>query len=429
MRRRLLLCVASPRFGPGASLAKFAVLITYVHQYFTTPTQGGGTRSFEMGRRLVQMGHTVRMITTRRESGFGGWSVSEVEGLEVHELGVPYSNSMGNARRIAAFLHFAAAASIRVASLPTDVILATSTPLTVAIPGMIGAAFRRRPLVFEVRDLWPDVPIALGALRSPVTRWLARVLERTAYANSRHVIALAPGMREDIIAKGVEPEKVSVIPNGCDLDLFEADSSAYAAVRAAHPGLGDGPLVVFAGTIGRANGLGYLVEVACHMRRISPRTRFAVVGDGPERPSVADHAKRLGVLGETMFFAGHVSKHDAARWIIASDAVVCLFTGPRVVWKDAVQNKFFDALAAGKPTASNFEGFQSIVARDAGIGIVMDPASPSRGAQQLHSMLSDSEWRRQAAERSSVLAKNAFSRDRLAAELERVLIAAAARPA
>jgi len=160
------------------------VRVTYIHQYFTTPDQGGGTRSYEMGRRLVKMGHQVRMITTSRESGFGGWKVRTVDGIEVHELGVPYSNHMGNVRRIFAFLHFAVMASLRVTQLPADVIFATSTPLTVAIPGIIGSTLRRRPLVFEVRDLWPDVPIALGALKSPVTKWLARALERLVYART-----------------------------------------------------------------------------------------------------------------------------------------------------------------------------------------------------------------------------------------------------
>lgn len=395
--------------------------VTYIHQYFTTPDQGGGTRSFEMGRRLVRMGHHVQMITTRREAGFSGWKIRTVEGIEVHELGVPYSNHMGNLRRIFAFLHFAVMASLRVTRLPADVIFATSTPLTVAIPGIIGSTLRRRPLVFEVRDLWPDVPIALGVLKSPVTKWLARALERLVYARARHIVALAPGMREDIVAKGVDQAKVSVIPNGCDLEMFEPDPTARAQVNNWQPTLGDGPRVVFTGTIGRANGLGYLVEVAVHMKSLAPDVRFVVVGDGADRGRAEEQARTAGVLGSSMFFVGHVPKPVAAKWILASDVIVCLFTGPRVVWKDAVQNKFFDALAAGKPTASNFEGFQSIVARDANIGIIMDPASASRGAHQLAAMLSDAAWRDAVAVRSAVLARNEFDRERLAGELAEVL--------
>ncbi len=395
--------------------------VTYIHQYFTTPDQGGGTRSYEMGRRLVKMGHQVRMITTSRDSGFGGWKVRVVEGIEVHELGVPYSNHMGNLRRIFAFLHFAVMASLRVARLPADVIFATSTPLTVAIPGIIGSTFRRRPLVFEVRDLWPDVPIALGALKSPVTKWLARALERLVYARARHIVALAPGMREDIVAKGVDPSKVSVIPNGCDIEMFEPDPTARAQVNQWQPNLGEGPLVVFTGTIGRANGLGYLVEVASHMKALAPDVRFVVVGEGADRGRVEEQARTAGVLGSSMFFVGHVPKPVAAKWILASDVIGCLFTGPRVVWKDAVQNKFFDALAAGKPTASNFEGFQSMIARDARIGIIMDPESPEQGARQLNALLQDQVWMQGVPTRSANLATERFSRDQLASQLASIL--------
>lgn len=396
--------------------------VTYVHQYFNTPDQGGGTRSYEIGRRLVKMGHQVRMITTSRESGFGGWRVFTVEGIEVHELGVPYSNHMGNLRRIVAFLHFAVMASLRVTRLPTDVIFATSTPLTVAIPGIIGSTLRRRPLVFEVRDLWPDVPIALGALKSPGTKWLARALERLVYARARHIVALAPGMREDIVAKGVDQAKVSVIPNGCDLDVFKPDPTARAQVNAWQPTLGEGPLVVFTGTIGRANGLGYLVDVATHMKAIAPDVRFVVVGDGADRGRVEEQARMAGVLGSSMFFVGRVPKPVVAKWINASDVVVCLFTGPRVVWKDAVQNKFFDALAAGKPTASNFEGFQSIVARDADVGIILDPVCTKRASRQLVDLLNNSGWLERVGSRSEVLARTRFNRDELARELECALV-------
>jgi glycosyltransferase involved in cell wall biosynthesis len=395
--------------------------ITYIHQYFTTPEQGGGTRSYEMGRRLVRMGHQVNMVTTRREAGFGGWRVRDVSGMKVHELGVPYSNHMSNARRILAFLHFALAASWKAAALQADVVFATSTPLTVAIPGLAASLARRIPMVFEVRDLWPDVPIALGALKSPWSRWLACRLERLVYARSRHIVALAPGMRDEIVAKGVDPKEVTVIPNGCDTELFKPDSEARQAVVRSLPQLGMGPLVVFTGTIGRANGLGYLVDVAAAVRSLDPEIRFVVVGDGAERAGVEERAREAGVLGTSMFFLGHQPKAEAAKWVVASDMVVCLFTGPRVVWKDAVQNKFFDALAAGKPTASNFEGYQSIVAKEGGIGIILDAASASRGAEQLCTALRDRAWLAQVPGRAQRLDDGPFSRDALAGELERVL--------
>jgi glycosyltransferase involved in cell wall biosynthesis len=241
-------------------------------------------------------------------------------------------------------------------------------------------------------------------------------------------VALAPGMRDDIVSKGVDPVRVSVIPNGCDLELFRPDPSAKEQVKQWVPALGDGPLVVFAGAIGRANGLGYLVEVASHMKSMAPDVQFVVVGDGADRAKVEQQARDAGILGTTMFFVGHVPKRNAAKWVVAADMIVCLFTGPRVVWKDAVQNKFFDALAAGKPTASNFEGFQSIVAREADIGVIMNPRSPRDGAAQLAALLGDRGWLEGVPARAASLATGRFSRDRLAGHLAEVLASAVALP-
>ncbi|MBM4223627.1 MAG: glycosyltransferase, partial [Gammaproteobacteria bacterium] len=106
---------------------------------------------------------------------------------------------------------------------------------------------------------WSGCIAGLGFVHECATYRTRPTLEHLAVARARHIVALAPGMREDIVAKGVDPAKVSVIPNGCDLAMFEPDPTARAQVNSWQPALGDGPLVVFTGTIGRANGLGYLV--------------------------------------------------------------------------------------------------------------------------------------------------------------------------
>ena len=107
------------------------------------------------------------------------WRTTSEEGITVHWAPVPYAQRMGYARRVVAFLHFALAATMRAARLRGDVIFATSTPLTIAIPALLASAVRRVPFVFEVRDMWPDVPIALGAVRNPrvvrAARWLELV--------------------------------------------------------------------------------------------------------------------------------------------------------------------------------------------------------------------------------------------------------------
>jgi glycosyltransferase involved in cell wall biosynthesis len=403
------------------------VRIVYLHQYFNTPDMAGGTRSFEMARRLVARGHQVDLVTSSRDRGReGGWYTTVEAGIRVHWLPVPYDNKMSFGQRFRAFLRFAFAASRRAASLPADVVFATSTPLTIVFPGIYSAWRRRVPLVFEVRDLWPDVPIAMGVIRNPVAIWLARALERLAYRYSKHIVALAPGMRVDILGKGVAAHKVSVIPNGCDRGVFGVDhASAVAALRASRDWLGQRRLVLFGGTLGLANGVGYLVSIAEAMRRLDPEIRFVVIGDGAERAAIAELARHKGVLDQTFFMPGAMPKRELAVWLAACDMAVGLFSGPRVLWKDAVQNKFFDALAAGKPVACNFSGFQSELAVQHDVGLIFDAEDAELAARQMHSKLNDDAWLAAVRVRALRLAADDFDRDRLAERLGDVLDAAA----
>lgn len=399
--------------------------IVYLHQYFLTPDMAGSTRSFEMARRLVAAGHEVHMVTTDQRTRTGGfaWRSSEESGIRVHWAAVAYGNEMGFARRVLAFLKFAAMAAGKAVSLRPDVIFATSTPLTIAIPAIAASRWKRVPFVFEVRDMWPDVPIAMGLLRNPVLVGLAKWLELTAYRRAAHVVALAPGMKEDIVSKGIPRDKVSVIPNGCDLDLFSG-SRAEPSPRDEYSWLGRRKLVLYAGSIGLVNGVDYLVRVAAETIRQDPEIRFVIIGDGRLKGEVRRLAAQEGVLDRNLFMLEAVPKKDLVRWLRAADLILALITGPRVLWKDAVQNKFFDALAAGKPIASNFDGWQSQLAVEADVGLVLDSTDTVLAARQILAAVAAApgpEFDRRARS----LAETRFNRDDLARRLEEVLVAAA----
>ena len=395
--------------------------IVYLHQYFATPAMPGGTRSYEMARRLVAAGHRVTMIASHQHpTDRKDWWVTDEAGIEVHWLPVPYSNKMGYARRILAFLRFAVGASRRAAAIDGDVVFATSTPLTIAIPGMWASWRRRVPMVFEVRDMWPDVPIAMGAIRNPLLIAAARWLEQTAYRRSAAIVALAPGMKADIVARGTDPAKVTVIPNGCDNDVFAPAMPGERGPRQEFAWLADRPLVLYPGSVGRVNGVQYVVHAAAHALKAASEARFVIIGSGGEWDRIRAMASELGVLDVNLFMVPALPKRQLAAWVRACDILICLI-GPKSVSKDAVQNKFFDAMAAGKPTASNFEGYQSIIARDERIGLILDPDDPARGADELLRHLSDPAWVNHARERSLELANGDFNRDELARRLSTVL--------
>jgi hypothetical protein len=134
--------------------------VLYLYQYFAVPKSVGGTRSYEMARRLVKAGHKVTMVTSSaflpdEWSGKPGWNRHIIEGIDLLVYALPYSNRLSFHKRIWCFFKFSFAALRKVRSISSDVVLATSTPLTIAIPGVYSARRHKIPMVFEVRDLWP----------------------------------------------------------------------------------------------------------------------------------------------------------------------------------------------------------------------------------------------------------------------------------
>jgi glycosyltransferase involved in cell wall biosynthesis len=398
--------------------------IVYLHQYFNTPAMTGGTRSYEMARRLVAAGHEVHVITSDRSpNAGGGWYRTEVEGIDVHWLPVRYDNAMGYAQRIRAFTAYALRAGPRAARLGGDLVFATSTPLTVALPGVYASKRLRVPMVFEVRDLWPDVPIAIGAIRGPVATGLARRLERFAYRNSARIVALSPGMREGVVRTGYPAARVHVIPNISNLELFDPARQDAAGFRARFPWLGGRPLVLYAGTLGKANGVGYLARVAAAALERDPEVRFLVIGGGKEEPLVRQEAARLGVLERNFFMLERLAKQDMPAAFAAATVTTSLFIGLPSLWHNSA-NKFFDGLASGTPVAINYGGWQAELLRDTGAGVQLDGTDPSAAADALIAAAHDPAYVARAGAAARRLAGERFEADHLAAQLERVLVEA-----
>jgi glycosyltransferase involved in cell wall biosynthesis len=397
--------------------------ITYLHQYFNTPEMSGGTRSYEMARRLVAKGHEVNMVTSWREDdGRKRWFETQEAGIHVHWLPVPYSNRMGYGERIRAFFRFAWKAAHKAAALPADVVFATSTPLTIALPGAYAAWRQKVPMVFEVRDLWPELPIAVGALRNPVLQAAARFLERFAYARSSRIVALSPGMKDGVVQSGFPAEKVSVIPNSADLDLFDPEKADGKNFRRKHPEIGDAPLVVYAGAMGKINGVDYLPRIASASKECGLGLQFAVIGkNGQEEQKVRQTALKLNVLDDNFHIYPSVAKNKMPDILAAADVALSLVIDLKPLWANSA-NKFFDALASGTPVAINYRGWQADLLEETGAGIILPPDDPDKAAAMLAAFVADKKILQKAGQAARNLAEERFSRDKLAGQLERMLV-------
>lgn len=401
--------------------------ILYLHQHFVTRSGNSGGRSHEFSRILVERGHKVTLVTGAYDRGGleipkGRWVWrTEVDGIEVIMVRVPYGQRMSVVSRIWSFLQFmmlAAVAGARVKGI--DVIFATSTPLTIAVPGLVLSTIKRKPFVFEVRDLWPEVPIEMGVLRNPILKATARLLERIAYWRARYIVALSPGMKAGIVGSGVNPDKVTVIPNSSDVELFRVPAEVGLGFRAGHPEWGDGPLVVYAGAFGKVNGLGYLVQLARAVGTIDVEIRFILVGDGSEREAIERSAREVGLLDQAVFLMPPLSRAELPG-LLSAATVLSSFVAPLKVFEMNSANKFFDAFAAGKPVIINYGGWQAEVLRGSGAGLVLDPNDIEQSARVLVQALRDRRWLEKAGEESRRLGAEVFDRRKLALELEGVL--------
>ena len=378
----------------------------------------GSTRSYEMGRRLVAMGHEVNVVTSWRDSdGRKDWFTTDEAGMRVYWLPVPYSNHMSYNRRIASFFKFAWGAACKAASLPADVVFPTSTPLTIALPGAYAARCQKVPMVFEVRDLWPDVPIAMGALTNPIMIRASLLLEQFAIKNADAFVALFDRARDSLIAKGVRNDLIEVIPNGSDLQLFGA---GYGQIIRRELGCSpDTNLILYAGAFGRVNGVSYIVDLANRLRR-DARFKFLLIGDGFEKGTVLRQAKEANLLGENIFFEDQVSKSAIVDYFAAAD--ICMSTVmPFKILEGDSANKVFDGLAAGKLVATNHGGQLTNLLEKTGAGVHLDHDF-SVAARQLQDYADYPERLTKAKIAARKLAEDYFSRDKLAIKLEEVLL-------
>lgn len=399
--------------------------IVYLHQYFNSPDMNGGTRSYEMARRMVAAGHDVQMVTSIREYHHlqDGWFTTREAGIQVHWFPVRYSNQMSFSARIGAFLRFALAARKKLVELEADVIFATSTPLTIALPAVFASRRKKISMVFEVRDLWPEMPIAIGALKNPVLRAGARILERWAYNNSAAVVALSPGMKAGIVSAGYPSDRVAVIPNSCDNMEFSYNADASRLFRAERHWLGDKPLLVYAGTFGKVNGVGYLVELAGALKERGSDIRILLVGDGAERHIVKQLAESTGVYQDNLFIEDPLPKKVIPSMLSAATVASALFIDLPEMRPNSA-NKFFDALASGTPVLLNYGGWMHDLVREHDCGLPMWQIPVDEVARILDTKIHCPAWLDSAGQAARNLAEEYFDRNMLAEQLIAVLQAA-----
>jgi len=397
--------------------------VIYLHQYFCTPSMSSGTRSYEMARRLVKKGHKVYMISSKHShSGIKERNFSIEEGIHVWWLPVKYSNNMNFIQRIYSFIVYCIYAYIIGRKLNYGLVLASSTPLTVAIPGIFLSKIRKVPFILEVRDLWPAIPIKLRIIRNVLLIKLSQYLERISYRLSDKIIALSYGMRDGIINAGINKSKITVIPNGSDIELFNINSISDIRFIDQIDWINtDRDIIIYTGAIGKINGLSYMAFMAEEMIKLNPNVLFCIIGDGVEKDKVNLLAKKLGIMNNNFYMVPKMSKKKLPQILSISTVLTSFVINEKILWNNSA-NKFFDGLAAGKPLMINYGGWQADLLNEYDAGIVVSPDDPIIGAKKLNNLLSDKQRLQNMGQAGLELAKTVFNRNELYKSFENVLL-------
>ena len=393
--------------------------VLYFHQHFVTPIGAGAIRSYAMARKLIERGHSVTMVcgsavggTTGLTGDFiNGTRKGLVDGINVVELDLRYSNSDGFARRAELFLRFAFRSVKFALTEPGDIVFATSTPLTAGLPGIFVKWFKFKPFVFEVRDLWPELPRAMGVITNPLVLWTLGVLEWVSYRSADRLIGLSPGIVEGIHQSGVPYDRITMIPNGCDLDIFNSGDEHWRPA-----GIHEGDLMaVYAGTHGMANGLHAVLDAALELKQRGRKDiKLLLIGSGKLKSELSTKADKDGL--DNVVFHEPVSKSRLSGLMKSTDLGLQILANVPAFYYGTSPNKFFDYIAAGVPVLNNYPGWLADMIRAENCGFAINPDDPYAFADALEYAADHRDELKSMALSAAELARREFDREKLASE-------------
>lgn len=360
--------------------------ILLINQVFVSPDEPGHTRHFEMGKYLKERGHELVIVASDLNYQTGQRTV-ERRGLYAEQIfdGVRVLRSYiypaihrSYFWRVIAFFSFMFSSiwtALRVKDL--DLVMGTTPPIFQAASAWVVAALRRKPFLLEVRDLWPEFGISMGVLKNPLIIALSRWLENFLYKRATHILVNSPAYREYMLAKGVPADKVTYIPYGTDVDMFNPSIDGSSIRKELK--LEDRFVVLYAGALGQANDIDTLLRAAERLKN-EERIRFVLFGDGKERVRLEAEAKSKNL--SNVIFAGTRPKKDMPRIVASAD--VCLAILQDIpAFRTTYPNKVFDYMAAGRASVIVIDGITRELIESSRGGVYVHPADDAMLAQKI----------------------------------------------
>ncbi len=405
--------------------------ILFITDNFPPETNAPATRTFEHARRWVRAGAKVTVLTTAPNfpSGhvFPGYANRVfqrewIDGVETIRVLSYITANQGFARRTLDYMSFMVTGFLAGLFVRRpDVIVATSPQFFTVCAAYVLSLVRRRPYVIELRDLWPDSIVAVGAMRESISIRALRRLEYFLYRKASRIVSVTNSFRGVLAGNGVPESKIAVVRNGVDLKGFTPGEKPRDLVE--RHGLEGRLVAAYVGTVGMAHGLGTLLEAAT-LTAGDRDIAYLVVGDGAERTALEVEASRRGL--DNVTFVGSVGKGEVLRyWRLADAALVLLRDRP--VFRHVLPSKMFEAMATATPIVLGVLGESAELLERAAAGIVIAPESAPALAGALRWLARDPAERERMGHAGRAFVEAEFDRDRLAAAMLDELQLAAGR--
>ena len=394
--------------------------VLFVSQYFVPVMGAPAVRTYDNCRRWVKDGHDVQVLTGHPNHPTGKlypgykmsmWQREEIDGIDVLRMFTYLTPNKGKFRRIIQYVLFLFVSIIgSFGCAKPDIVIGTSPQFLVALAAWVISVFKRVPFVFEVRDLWPDSILAVGALKNPLIIGFLRMIERLLYNKAAKIVVVTHAFKERLIEMGVDEAKIEVVTNSVDVKLF-VPREACPQIRKEH-NLEGKFVVSYIGTHGMAHDLDTVLNTA-HELRHDDKMHFVFVGEGAEKQRLKK--KRTQMRLNNVTFVDRQTREQMPAWLATTDLHL-VHLKANSLFKTVIPSKIFEIMGMGKPMVIAVDGEARRIVEKAESGKFSQPGNPKELAKTISEMAADPDKMKEMGERGRESALNVYNRDLLASK-------------
>ena len=401
--------------------------VVFFSHYFSPEGNAPASRTYEHCKRWVEAGHQITVVTCAPNvpdgvvyEGYKNrlWPQREtIDGIGVIRIWTYLAANSGNSKRIlnyASYMFSAVLCFLFFCRRP-NLIIATSPQFFCGWAGTIASWLKWCPFILEIRDIWPESIVTVGALKK--SSLLVRILERLEkwmYRSANHIVTVGKGYQENVLSKVDVGDRISVVTNGVDLDVFSPQESS-SEFRQQH-GLSDHFVCSYVGTIGMAHGLNVVVRAAEILKSMQRNdVKFCLVGDGAQREKIEQDAIESNVK-DMIRFTGRLPKSDMPMVLASSDCLL-IHLKKTDLFATVIPSKIFEAMAMERPLVMGVQGESADIVKDGGAGIAMESDNAQQLVDAVLALKDDNELRNRLCTNGRQFVGQQYTRDSLAKKM------------